>query len=67
VKAIVYDDYRWNLVPLEPTEMQLEEARRYMVAATIEEARRIYRAMVATAPEAPRENFTGPRKRNPEF
>ena len=57
--AIVYDDYRWRIVPLEPTEAQLEEARQY-ISANVDELRRIYRAMVVSAPPCPRLNFTGP-------
>jgi hypothetical protein len=57
--AIVFDDYRWQIVPLEPTKARLDEARQYTSVST-DELRRIYRAMVFSAPPCPRLNFTEP-------
>jgi hypothetical protein len=57
--AIVFDNYRWNIVPLEPADAQLDEARQFTSVST-DELRRIYRAMVVSAPPCPRLPFTGP-------
>jgi hypothetical protein len=63
--AIVFDDYRWQIVPYEPIAAQLDEARRF-TSASADELRRIYRAMVVSAPPCPRLPFTGPKGNWPE-
>lgn len=54
MKTVAFDETKWKLVPIEPTEVMKHAGRAagWSNAVAYNETRDIYRAMLAAAPEA---------------